>query len=181
MTSLRYRGLAMLTVAMAILCAGMTAQTGTHAKSAVTWRPATEAELHAILPARAPVISERIETEQRASSGIVSDAGRYVAGILLITAGYSAEGKYSYYLINQATLKIGEMTLRPGNYLFGWVRKEDALDISFYEAATGKPLGMVEAKRDATIRRVESFRIWPPEERSMMQLGRFTFKYRIEP
>jgi len=65
--------------------------------------------------------------------------------------------------------------------VFGWTRSEDALSVKFYEAATGKPLGDVEAKHDMTIKRVESFRIWPPGDRSVVQLGRFTFGYSLLP
>jgi hypothetical protein len=145
------------------------------------WRPATEAELHTLLPARAPVVSEKIETEFRASSGITNDAGRSVAGVLLITAGYSAEGKYSYYLITQVSLRIGDIALPPGPYVFGWTRTDSSLQVSFYEAPTGKPLGTVDARLDPSIRRVESFRIWTPNSRSVMQLGRFTFPYKFVP
>ena len=55
------------------------------------WRQATTAELASLLPARAPVIKEHIETEMRTASGIVDHRGRYIAGVVLITAGYSAE------------------------------------------------------------------------------------------
>ncbi len=45
-----------------------------------TWRQATDAELAAVLPARAPVEKEHIETEMRTASGIVDGHGRYIAG-----------------------------------------------------------------------------------------------------
>src|ERR1035441_1822497 len=53
-----------------------------------------------------PVESEHIETEMRTASGIVDGRGRFIAGVVLITAGYSAEGKYSHYLIVQAPVEI---------------------------------------------------------------------------
>src|SRR5579875_895279 len=62
-----------------------------------TWRAATDAELKALVPVRAPVVQERIETELRTASGITDGKGKYVAGGVLITAGYSAEGKYSQF------------------------------------------------------------------------------------
>ena len=71
------------------------------------WRQATAAELASVLPSRAPVESEHIETEMRTASGIVDEHGRFIAGVVLITAGYSAEGKYSHYLIVQAPIEIG--------------------------------------------------------------------------
>jgi hypothetical protein len=65
------------------------------------WRSATMEELKAVLPLRAPVEKERIETEMRTASGIVNSHGKMIAGVVLITAGYSADGKYSHYLIVQ--------------------------------------------------------------------------------
>lgn len=145
-----------------------------------SWRSATTAELSAIIPARAPVIQERIETELRTASGITDGKGKYVAGVVLITAGYSAEGKYSHFLIAQVPLRIGDIQLSAGQYLIGWKHNEDSLTVSIYDAANGKPLGSVEATKNASITRVESFRIWPPGDKSVVQIGRFTFGYQIE-
>jgi len=58
------------------------------------WRQATDSELASVLPSRAHVENEHIETEMRTASGIVNAHGRYIAGVVLLTAGYSAEGKY---------------------------------------------------------------------------------------
>jgi hypothetical protein len=145
------------------------------------WHSASEADLKAIIPARAPVVSERIETEFRTASGIVDDRGHAVAGVVLITAGYSADGKYSHYFVTQVPLKISSFVLAPGAYLIGWVHVQDALDVTFYQAQSGKAMGEVEATRNTSITRVESFRIWPPQERPVIQLGRFTFNYSIAP
>ena len=145
----------------------------------VSWRSATNAELSAIIPARAPVIQERIETELRTASGITDGKGKYVAGVVLITAGYSAEGKYSHFLIAQVPLKIGDIPLAAGQYLIGWKHNEDSLTVNIYDAASGKPLGSVEATKNASITRVESFRIWPPGDKSLIQIGRFTFAYQV--
>src|SRR6202042_3866612 len=49
------------------------------------WRSATMDELKAVLPARAPVQKERIETEMRTASGIVNSNGKVIAGVVLIT------------------------------------------------------------------------------------------------
>src|SRR5580658_4764905 len=87
-----------------------------------TWRQATDAELASLLPARAPVEKEHIETELRTASGIVNSKGHFIAGVVLLTAGYSADGKYSHYLIVQAPIKIGGVALKPGEYVFGWTR-----------------------------------------------------------
>ena len=72
------------------------------------WRQATDAELTSLLPARAPVVKEHIETEMRTASGIVDGHGHYIAGVVLITAGYSADGKYSHYLWSSRPFGLGE-------------------------------------------------------------------------
>lgn len=147
--------------------------------SASTWRAATDAELQALLPARATVQKEHIETEMRAASGVTNGHGRFVAGVVLITAGYSADGKYSHYLITQVPIQIGEVNLPAGEYVFGWKRGEDLLDVHFYEAATGTARGSVVATRIAGNSRVESFKIWSPQAKSLIQIGRFGMPYRI--
>ena len=82
-----------------------------------SWRQATDAELASLLPARAPVEKEHIETEMRTASGIVNARGQFIAGVVLLTAGYSADGKYSHYLVVQAPVKIGGIALKPGEYV----------------------------------------------------------------
>ena len=109
------------------------------------WRAATPDELRSVIPARAPVISERIETEFRTASGITDGTGHFIAGVVMITAGYSAEGKYSHYFIVQAPVRVGDLELSRGDYVFGYTRSDNALKVSFYEAATGKPVGQVDA------------------------------------
>jgi hypothetical protein len=148
---------------------------------AATWRNASEAQLKTLIPARAPVIAERIETEFRTASGITDGQGHSIAGVVLITAGYSADGKYSEYFVSQVPLKIGDFLLAPGQYLIGWVRGQDSLEVTFYQAQSGKAVGRVEATRNLSIARVESFRIWPPAEKGLIQLGRFTFPYVLAP
>ena len=88
-------------------------------------RAKRQAELKALIPARAPVEKERIETEFRTASGITNGSGKFIAGVVLITAGYAAEGKYSNFLIVQSAMKIGSVELKPGEYVFGWRRKDD--------------------------------------------------------
>jgi len=148
------------------------------AQSAV-WRSATEPELKEVIPARAPVGSEHIETEFRTASGITNGKGKYIAGVVLITAGYSADGKYSHFLLVQAPIKVGEIRLKPGNYVFGWHHEADALRVLFYEAQSGKFLGSVDAPRNSTIGRIESFHLYPPGEKAIVQIGRFGFGYKI--
>ena len=150
---------------------------------AVAWHAASAAELKMLIPARAPVINERIETEFRTASGIADGKGHAIAGVVLITAGYSADGKYSHYFVSQVPLRVpmktGTLALPPGQYLLGWVRGQDVLNVTFYQAQSGAPLGVVEATRNPSITRVESFRIWPPGDKPLIQLGRFTFTYAL--
>lgn len=143
------------------------------------WRQATDAELASLLPARAPVEKEHIETEMRTASGIVNNHGHFIAGVVLLTAGYSAEGKYSHYLIVQAPVRIGGVTLRPGEYVFGWTRAQaaEALNVHFHRAASGVLVGTAVAHRIAGSNRVESLHIWPPADKSLIQIGRFGIPY----
>jgi hypothetical protein len=143
------------------------------------WRQATDAELASLLPARAPVEKEHIETELRTASGIVNGRGRFIAGVVLITAGYSADGKYSHYLIVQSPVRIGGIALKPGEYVFGWVRKGDALNLHFHEAATGALIGNADAHRIPGTSRVESLHIWPPADKALIQIGRFGIPYEL--
>ena len=108
---------------LAVVCSRSSLQAFSRPESrGANWRTATAQELHALIPARAPVVSERIETEFRTASGITDGKGHAIAGVVLITAGYSAEGKYSHYFLSQVPLKEGEMLLPPGQYLLGWTR-----------------------------------------------------------
>jgi hypothetical protein len=145
------------------------------------WRMATDAELRSVIPARAPVVKERIETEMRSASGITNGHGKYIAGVVLITAGYSAEGKYSHFFLTQVPLRIGaDLRLAPGEYVIGYEHTENnELTIHFYEAATGRLEGNVRATLLTGSTRVESFRIWPPADRATIQIGRFGFSYQI--
>lgn len=143
------------------------------------WRPATPEELKAVLPLRAPVEKERIETEMRTASGIINSHGKVIAGVVLITAGYSADGKYSHYLLVQAPIAIADVSLVPGSYVFGWQRSDEGLVVKFYEAATGLDRGTATAHRLPQGNRVESFRFWPPQDQSILQIGRFSLPYRL--
>jgi len=144
-----------------------------------SWRSATMEELKAVLPLRAPVEKERIETEMRTASGIVNSHGKVIAGVVLITAGYSAEGKYSHYLIVQAPVTIADIALSPGSYVFGWQRTDEGLVVKFYEATNGMERGTATARRMPQGSRVESFRLWPPGDQPILQIGRFSLPYRL--
>ena len=155
-----------------ILCAGVAAQKA-------SWHQATDAELASLLPARAPVEKEHIETEMRTASGIVNKQGHFIAGVILITAGYSAEGKYSHFLIVQAPIKIGGVALKPGEYVFGYTHRTDSLSVHFNVASTGVLVGTTQAHLLPPHTVVESLHIWPPADKPLFQIGRFGIAYEI--
>lgn len=142
-----------------------------------TWRQATDAELASLLPARAPVIKEHIETEMRTASGIVDGHGRYIAGVVLITAGYSAEGKYSHFLVVQSPIRAGGVDLKPGEYVFGYTHEGDVLKVHFNEASTGTLVGTTDARLMPSIKGITEIHIWPPNSKSVIQIGRFGIPY----
>lgn len=144
-----------------------------------TWRAATPDELRDVIPARAPVEKERIETEFRTASGITDARGKYVAGVVLITAGYSADGKYSHFFITQVPLKVADFILTPGDYVIGAAHIGDALTVKFYEAQTARYIGSVQAERQSRIGRIESFHVYPPSEKALIAIGRFAFAYQL--
>ncbi|HEX8188289.1 MAG TPA: hypothetical protein VF586_08060, partial [Pyrinomonadaceae bacterium] len=165
-------------VAALTLAAGLAAAAPARAR----WRTATGEELRRVIPARAPVIKENIETEFRTASGAVDNRGRFIAGVVMITAGYSAEGKYSHFFLTQAPLRVGELDLPAGQYVFGYTRaSEDSLRVSFYRASTGEAVGDAEARRST--RKgvgVRSLLINPPAAgRANIQIGRFLLEYRV--
>lgn len=145
------------------------------------WRPASEKEIEALIPARAPVETERIETDLRTAAGVTDGRGKFIAGVVIITAGYSAEGKYSHFFITQAPVKIGEAVLQPGDYVFGFKRADaETLEVKFHEAATGKHVASVKARRDSKGGPIRSFGITPPgNTNSIIQIGRFFFEYKL--
>ena len=145
------------------------------------WRAASEAELKRVIPARAPVIKENIETEFRTASGVTDGQGKFIAGVVMITAGYSAEGKYSHFFITQVPIKVGDLSLDAGEYVFGYQRKNnEAIDVTFYRASSGDSVGSVEAHVNRKSSMVRSLLISPPaREKGTIQVGRFVFDYQL--
>jgi hypothetical protein len=154
---------------------------GRAAPNGARWRGATEEELRRVIPARAPVVKENIETEFRTASGVTDGRGRFIAGVVMITAGYSAEGAYSHFFITQAPLRIGEMDLQPGQYVFGYKRSSDeTIHLSFYRAASGEPVGEADARKSGKSHLVRSLLINPPVGgKATIQIGRFLLEYRL--
>ena len=148
---------------------------------AAGWRAASEPELRKIIPARAPVIKENIETEFRTASGVTDGQGKFIAGVVMITAGYSAEGKYSHFFIAQVPLQVGDFSLSPGEYVIGYQRKTaDSITVTFYRASSGNKVGEVEALRNRKSSTVRALLIQPATGgRGTIQIGRFIFDYRL--
>lgn len=178
-----------MTMRMRVLCLAMACLlpmvgTGSAQKSGQgrrEWRAATPAELAAVLPARAPVEKERIETEMRTATGVIDSRGKVVAAVVLITAGYAANGKYSHYLLVQSPVRIGSnIQLQPGNYAIGWTRATDGLAVHIYEAETGVERGTIIAHPLTQPLPIVSVKIWPPAEHSIIQIGRFALPYTME-
>ncbi len=163
-----------LLFALLVLIGTSPAQPRTH------WRVATPHELELALPARPAVEKDHIEVEMRTASGIINQNKKVIAGVVLITAGYSADGKYSHFLLVQSPFTLGDVHLVPGNYVLGWKRKEDMLEVTVSDAASGTPKGTVEAHRTTGPGRVESFRLWPPDGLSEIQIGRFFIHYSLD-
>ena len=142
------------------------------------WRAATDKELRQLIPARAQVEKERIETEFRTAAGITDGRGKFIAGVVMITAGYSAEGKYSHFFITHVPIRCGEIDLRPGEYVFGYKRIDQDLEVKFYEASTAKFLGDIRAHLDPRKGPVRSLVITPAgSEKPAVRIGRFFFEY----
>jgi hypothetical protein len=149
--------------------------------AAAGWRAASEPELRKVIPARAPVIKENIETEFRTASGVTDGQGKFIAGVVMITAGYSAEGKYSHFFIAQVPIQVGDFTLQPGEYVFGYQRKTpDSITVTFYRASSGDTVGEVEAVRNRKNSMVRALLIQPATGgRGTIQVGRFVFDYHL--
>ncbi|MBS1786442.1 MAG: hypothetical protein JST85_01895 [Acidobacteria bacterium] len=147
-----------------------------------SWRQATEKELGALIPSRAPVEKERIETELRSASGVTDGKGHFIAGVLLITAGYSAHGKYTHFFITQTPIRIGDAKMKPGQYVYGYRRlDDDTLEFIFYEAATGTQVGATKAPRESRTGPIRSLLITPPVKgKGMIQIGRFGCEYSLD-
>lgn len=141
----------------------------------------TESELKTAVPEKAPVIRENIETEFRTASGI-SDGKNRIFGVVIITAGYEAEGKYTHFFKTQAKLRIGELTLEPNDYIFGYQRIDnETLRVMFYRAKDGELVGATKARVEKTKGAIYSFLIEPPTaDQGKIFIGRFTFGYSLE-
>jgi hypothetical protein len=145
------------------------------------WRKMTETELKAAVPEKAPVIRESIETEFRTAAGI-TDGKNGIFGVVIITAGYEADGKYTHFFRTDAALRAGELSLAKGDYIFGYQRLDaETLRVTFYRARDGELVGALKARTEAKKGPIYSFLIEPPAaKKGRIYIGRFTFEYAFE-
>jgi len=52
--------------------------------------------------------------------------GGFIAGVVLITTGYAANGKYSHFFETLVPIAMETITLAPGKYVLGWEHGEEA-------------------------------------------------------
>lgn len=145
------------------------------------WRKMTEAELKRSVPEKAPVIKEQIETEFRTASGITNGSSNML-GVVIITAGYEADGKYTHFFRTAADVKLGELDLAAGDYIFGYRRIDaDSLRVTFYHAKSGELVGELKAAVEQKKGGIYSFLIMPPVAKTgKIYIGRFFFDYKIK-
>lgn len=145
------------------------------------WRKMSEAELKNAVPETAPVIKENIETELRTASGITNGKNE-IFSVVIITAGYEADGKYTHYLKTANKISLGKVILKAGDYIFGSKRIDNTtLNVSFYQAKTGKLVGSVKSKVEQKKGAIYSVLIEPPiEKKGKIYIGRFSMEYSLE-
>jgi hypothetical protein len=112
---------------------------------------------------------------------VTDGQGKFIAGVVMITAGYSAEGKYSHFFIAQVPIQAGDVSLSAGEYVIGYQRKTpDSITVTFYRASSGDTVGEVEAFRNRKTSMVRALLIQPVSGgRGTIQIGRFIFDYRL--
>lgn len=145
------------------------------------WRRLTEPELTGIVPEKAPVIKENIETEFRTAAGI-TDGTKSIFGVVIITAGYEADGKYTHFFKSDLKIKVGGLELPGGEYIFGYQRIDaETLRVTFYRARDGELLGAIKAKVEPKKGAIYSFLIDPPSDgKGKVYIGRFVFEYVLQ-
>src|ERR1051325_4561765 len=154
---------------------------GAGAAAAAPWRASPAEYVRRVIPERAPVVKENIETEFRTASGVTDGRGRFIAGVVMITAGDSAEGKYSHFFVTQAPLRVGDFDLPAGQYVFGYERTGDeTIRIRFYRASTGEQVCEADAVKNHKSNAVRSLLISPPAGgKATIQIGRFLLEYKV--
>jgi hypothetical protein len=78
-------------------------------------------------------------------------------------------------------VRIGDIQLKRGEYAFGWTRAVtgDSLSVHFNVASTGALVGTTVAHKITEPIRLESLHIWPPDDKAIIQIGRFGIPYKL--
>ena len=101
--------------------------------------------------------------------------------MVIITAGYEADGKYTHYFKTDAKIKVGDLSLEKGEYIFGYQRlNAETLRVTFYQAKDGELLGAIKAKVEQKKGAIYSLLIEPPTaKKGKIYIGRFMFEYEL--
>jgi hypothetical protein len=117
------------------------------------------AQATAILPATVYYMGASAPVQGRNSAGIRFDNGKLALVALVDASGYSSQIQQTYqgYLLNETQLKIGDKTLGPGAYGFGFVagNRMVVMDIA------GNEILHATTARDETLKRPDPLHIIP--------------------
>lgn len=104
--------------ACAMLVASLAAPALSQSKSGVL----SADELKKVMPSSYFFRGQTASVQMRNAAGLRDNAGRYVLAALVDTSGYSTDiqEKYQGLFITEVKLKIGDGTLSPGAYGFGF-------------------------------------------------------------
>jgi hypothetical protein len=102
------------------------AQTGTSATQHHDLGVLDRAQAAAVLPTAVFYKGQSAPTQARNSAGIRFPGDKLVLTALVDTSGYSSAVQQTYqgYLLNEVQLKIGDKTLAPGAYGFGFIARD---------------------------------------------------------
>jgi hypothetical protein len=130
---------------------------GSSAAKAVLPEVLTREQAAGIVPTTVFFRGQTATTQGRNSSGIKLPDGRLILFALVDTAGYSSaiQQTYQAYLLTEVRLTIGNQTLPPGAYGFGFVEDNRmvVMDIG------GNEILHTTTKRDSTLERPNPLQI----------------------
>jgi hypothetical protein len=117
------------------------------------------AQATAILPATVYYMGASAPVQGRNSAGIRFDNGKLALVALVDASGYSSQIQQTYqgYLLNETQLKIGDKTLGPGAYGFGFIagNRMVVMDIA------GNEIMHATTTRDENLKRPDPLQIIP--------------------
>ncbi len=155
-TPIRIAALAGLLACAAMMSAQTTTnQTAGHAATTLLNRE----QAAAILPATVFFRGQSAPVQGRNSAGIRLADGKLVLSAMVDTSGYSSAVQQTYqaYLLTEVSLQIGDQTLAPGAYGFGFIAGDrmEVMDIG------GNELMHTGTTRDAALPRPTPLQLLP--------------------